>query len=180
MTNPTAPTTSSAVRWYQLTVEETASQLDVDPAVGLSTPEVARRREQYGPNVLAAKEAESPLQAFLRQYQDLMQIILVGAAIVNQVVTGELGTTLVLLGLTIFNAVLGLRQEAKAEASLAALQKMLKDIARVPPRRRGRRDRRRRAGARRRRAVRGRQPGAGRRSTDRRGDARDRGGSAHR
>ena len=36
-----------------------------------------------------------------------------------------------LIGLTIFNAVLGLRQEAKAEASLAALQKMLKDIARV-------------------------------------------------
>ena len=42
-------------------------------------------------NVLAAKKAESGLQAFLRQYQDLMQIILVGAAIVNQVVTGEIG-----------------------------------------------------------------------------------------
>ena len=81
--------------------------------------------------MLAAKEAESALQAFLRQYQDLMQIILVGAAVVNQVVTGESGTTIVLVGLTIFNAVLGLRQEAKAEASLAALEKMLKDIARV-------------------------------------------------
>ena len=81
--------------------------------------------------MLAAKKTESALQAFLRQYQDLMQIILVGAAIVNQVVTGEVGTTIVLVGLTVFNAVLGLRQEAKAEASLAALQKMLKDIARV-------------------------------------------------
>ena len=80
---------------------------------------------------MAAKAAESGLQAFLRQYQDLMQIILVGAAIVNQVVTGEVGTTIVLVGLTFFNAVLGLRQEAKAEASLAALEKMLKDIARV-------------------------------------------------
>jgi len=117
--------------WYQLTDEEVATQLAVDPAVGLSSDEVAKRRQQHGPNVLAAKEAESPLQAFVRQYQDLMQIILVGAAIVNQIVTGELGTTLVLIGLTVFNAVLGLRQEAKAEASLAALQKMLKDIARV-------------------------------------------------
>ena len=36
-----------------------------------------------------------------------------------------------LIGLTVFNAVLGLRQESKAEASLAALEKMLKDIARV-------------------------------------------------
>ena len=60
-----------------------------------------------------------------------MQVILVGAAIVNQIVTGETGTTIVLIGLTIFNAVLGLRQEAKAQASLAALEKMLKDMARV-------------------------------------------------
>ena len=30
--------------------------------------------------MLAAKKAESGLQAFLRQYQDLMQVILVGAA----------------------------------------------------------------------------------------------------
>ena len=118
-------------RWYQLSPEEVATRLDVDPARGLSDLEVQRRRQQHGSNVLAAKEAESALQAFLRQYQDLMQIILVGAAIVNQVVTGEMGTTIVLVGLTVFNAVLGLRQEAKAEASLAALQKMLKDIARV-------------------------------------------------
>ena len=108
-----------------------ATRLEVDPAPGLSAAEVDRRRQEYGSNVLAAKKAESGLQAFLRQYQDLMQIILVGAAIVNQVVTGESGTTIVLIGLTIFNAVLGLRQEAKAEASLAALEKMLKDIARV-------------------------------------------------
>ncbi|HKY15965.1 MAG TPA: cation-translocating P-type ATPase [Microthrixaceae bacterium] len=117
--------------WYPLSPDEVATRLGVDPARGLSEMEVDRRRQQYGSNVLAAKKAESPLQAFLRQYQDLMQIILVGAAIVNQVVTGELGTTVVLLGLTVFNAVLGLRQEAKAEASLAALEKMLKDIARV-------------------------------------------------
>ena len=117
--------------WYDLSPEEVATRLGVDPARGLSAMEVTRRRQEHGSNVLAAKKAESGLQAFLRQYQDLMQIILVGAAIVNQVVTGETGTTIVLVGLTIFNAVLGLRQEAKAEASLSALEKMLKDIARV-------------------------------------------------
>jgi Ca2+-transporting ATPase len=127
----TASGEESQTRWYQLPPEEVATRLSVDPARGLSALEVDRRRQQYGSNVLAAKQPESPFQAFLRQYQDLMQIILVGAAIVNQIVTHEKGTTLVLIGLTIFNAVLGLRQEAKAEASLAALQKMLKDIARV-------------------------------------------------
>jgi Ca2+-transporting ATPase len=127
----TTTTRTDPQRWYQLTDDEVAAKLAVDPAQGLSSDEVVMRRQQYGPNVLAAKETESSLQAFVRQYQDLMQIILVGAAVVNQVVTGEIGTTLVLVGLTVFNAVLGLRQEAKAEASLAALQKMLKDIARV-------------------------------------------------
>ena len=39
-----------------------------------------------------------------------MQILLLGAAIVNVVVTGEWGTTLVLLVLTVFNVVLGLNQ----------------------------------------------------------------------
>ena len=35
------------------------------------------------------------------------------------------GTALLLVGLTIFNALLGLNQEGKAEASVAALQKMM-------------------------------------------------------
>jgi Ca2+-transporting ATPase len=71
------------------------------------------------------------LQAFLEQYQDLMQFVLLGAAIINQIFTGEWGTTLVLVGLTIFNAILGMRGEAKAEASLAALASSMKSIARV-------------------------------------------------
>src|SRR6478735_3456281 len=129
--SPESTPGASSPSWYQLPPEEVATRLNVDPSRGLSAMEVERRRAEHGRNVLDAKETESGLQAFIRQYQDLMQIILLGAAIVNQVVTGEVGTTIVLVGLTVFNAVLGLRQEAKAEASLAALQKMLKDIARV-------------------------------------------------
>ena len=49
----------------------------------------------------------------------------------NQIVTGEAGTTVVLAGLTVFNAVIGLRQEAKAEESVKALAQMMKTIARV-------------------------------------------------
>ena len=118
-------------RWYGMSVEEAAAQLQVDPRKGLSAAEVAQRKEKYGPNQLAGKKKEPGWRAFLRQYRDFMQILLVGAAVVNQVIVQELGTTLVLLGLTVFNAVLGMNQESKAEASLAALEKMLKSIARV-------------------------------------------------
>ena len=124
------PNTEQA-KWYALTADSVAQQLKVDPAKGLSAAEAQQRLQQYGPNVLAAKKKETGLQAFLRQYKDFMQIILLGAAVLSFVFTRELGTTIVLVVLTIFNAVLGMRGESKAEASLSALEKMMKNIARV-------------------------------------------------
>ena len=123
--------TASDVKWYALEPVEVASQLQVDPVKGLSSAEAQERLQKYGPNKLADKKKESGWQAFLRQYKDLMQIILLIAAFINQLFTGEWGTTLVLVGLTIFNAVLGLRGESKAEASLAALAGTMKNITRV-------------------------------------------------
>ena len=109
-------------KWYSMTPEAVAQHLKVDPAKGLSAAEAQQRLQQYGPNVLAAKKKEAGWQAFLRQYKDFMQILLVGVALISLVVTREEGTTLVLLGLTVFNAILGLHGESKAEASLAALE----------------------------------------------------------
>ena len=121
----------AAANWYSLSADEAAKKLGVDPAVGLSSDEAKRRLQQYGPNKMAAAKKESELHAFLRQYQDFMQIMLFGAAVVNQIVTKAWGTTIVLLGLTVFNALLSLRGEAKAAESVGALEKMLKNIARV-------------------------------------------------
>ena len=108
-----------------------AAALGVVPATGLSEQEAAARLGRVGPNRLDEGSTEPGWRAFLRQYQDFMQVILLVAAIVNQIVTGETGTTVVLAGLTVFNAVIGLRQEAKAEASVKALSQMMKTIARV-------------------------------------------------
>ena len=60
-----------------------------------------------------------------------MQIILLGAGLISLVVTRDVPTTIVLVLLTVFNAVLGMRGESQAEASLAALAKMMKNIVRV-------------------------------------------------
>jgi P-type Ca2+ transporter type 2C len=118
-------------QWYGRDVAAVAEGLGVDPGEGLDAGEVARRREEHGPNRLAAGEKESALQAFVRQYRDFMQVILLVAAVVNQVVTGEAATTVLLAGLTVFNAVIGLRQECKAEESVKALAQMMKTVARV-------------------------------------------------
>ncbi|MEX0781777.1 MAG: cation-translocating P-type ATPase [Dehalococcoidia bacterium] len=117
--------------WHRLDAGATATRLEVDAAEGLSTAEATGRLDRYGPNRLAEAEKEPGWQAFVRQYRDLMQIVLVAAAVINQIVTGETGTTIVLLLLTVFNAVLAVNQESKAEAALASLQEMMKTIARV-------------------------------------------------
>jgi Ca2+-transporting ATPase len=118
-------------KWFTMTPEEVAKELQVELNKGLSASEAQQRLQKYGPNQLAGKKKESGWQAFLRQYKDFMQILLLIAAIISYIFTKDLGTSLVLLFLTIFNAVLGLNQESKAEASLAALEKMMKNITRV-------------------------------------------------
>jgi P-type Ca2+ transporter type 2C len=97
----------------------------VDPATGLDRSEVAARVERYGPSMLAEAKKEPGWQAFLRQYKDLMQLVLVGAAVVSVVALDEWHTAIVVFAVTLLNAILGLNQEGKAAESVAALQRML-------------------------------------------------------
>ena len=128
---PTAQAGTTGPAPYSIEGSAVAQQLGVEPERGLSAAEAAERLRTGGPNKLAEGKKESGVQAFLRQYADFMQIILVGAAIVNAIVTDDVGTTVLLAGLTVMNAIIGLRQEAKAEASVEALAQMMKTIARV-------------------------------------------------
>ena len=121
---PTRPE-EEPTSWYGLGADEVCRRLDVDPAVGLSSAEVTERRQRYGPNKLAEEAKEPSWRAFLRQYRDLMQLVLVGAAVVSIVALQDVSTGLVILGLTVLNAVMGLHQEGKAAESVAALRQML-------------------------------------------------------
>ena len=93
--------------------------------------EAASRARRSGPNKLAAGEAEPRWRAFLRQYADPMQLVLLAAGIGSLYPLKQLGTGLLLILLTLFNAVMGLQQEGKAAAAVAALQKMVIVKARV-------------------------------------------------
>jgi Ca2+-transporting ATPase len=117
--------------WHGREAASVAQELGVSVEQGLSSAEASTRLQQHGPNRLTGAKQESGFRAFLRQYEDFMQVVLLVAAVVNLVVTQDVGTSVVLAGLTVFNAVVGLRQEAKAEESVKALSKMMKTIARV-------------------------------------------------
>ncbi len=130
-TEEASATPTPAVAWYALSPDEVASQIGVDPARGLSAGEVASRLASTGPNKFTVAEVEPRWRAFVRQYRDPMQIVLLVAGIGSLYPLKELGTGLVLLFLTLFNAVLGLRQEGKAAEAVSALQKMMIIKARV-------------------------------------------------
>lgn len=127
MTTTQAP----AREWYAATVAQVSEAFAVDPVRGLSAHEAAERLHAYGPNALAAEQPEPRWRAFLRQYADLMQLVLVGTAVVSVVALRDLSTGLVVLGLTVLNALMGLHQEGKAAESVAALRQMLVMTARV-------------------------------------------------
>src|SRR5512132_4320615 len=131
MTASSSTATGARSDWYSLDVGDVTRELAVDPGRGLSADEARSRLGTTGPNRLTAAKKESGFQAFVRQYQDFMQIVLLVAAAINQLVTGDTATTVVLAGLTVFNAIIGLRQEAKAEESVKALAQMMKTVARV-------------------------------------------------
>ena len=118
-----SPATDTA--WHTLSVADALSKEGVDPATGLTSAEVEKRRAQYGSNKFAEAEKVSGWTKFVRQYQDPMQIVLLAAALVSLIVIRDRGTALLLFGLTLLNAVMSLNQEGKAEASVAALQKMM-------------------------------------------------------
>ena len=123
-------TKPAATRWYALSAEDVAGRLGVDPVGGLSSALAAERIRQNGPNALPAEKTVAGWRRFVDQYRSYMQIILLVAAVVSFAI-GQWSTGAVLVSLTVLNAVVGLRQEGKAESAMNALKSLTKRIARV-------------------------------------------------
>ena len=116
--------------WYGVPSGEVSSRLGVEPSVGLSSGKAAELLERHGPNALPAEHAVPGWRRFLEQYRSYMQIILLAAAIVSLAIK-EWSTGVLLILITVLNAVVGLRQEGKAQSAMNALKAMVKATARV-------------------------------------------------
>ncbi|MEV4972099.1 cation-translocating P-type ATPase [Streptomyces scopuliridis] len=121
---------SSGDGWYAHTPEEVVAAFGVDPPVGLSGARATQLLTAHGPNSLPEEKRAPAWRRFLAQYRSYMQIVLVAAAVVSLLIQ-EWTTAILLIVLTLVNAVVGLRQEGKAESAMNALQSMMKATARV-------------------------------------------------
>jgi P-type Ca2+ transporter type 2C len=116
--------------WYARSPEEVATDLAVEPATGLSAARAAELLAANGPNALPEEKSKPGWRRFLEQYRSYMQIILIAAAVVSLIIK-EWSTGVLLILLTVLNAVIGMRQEGKAESAMNALKSMMKATARV-------------------------------------------------
>lgn len=122
--------------WHSCSVEEIAKNLKTNINIGLSDDEAQKRFERYGPNNLKEKKKESIFVKFIKQFNDFMIITLIIAAIVSVVVSKLNGEadyidSIIIVAIVVFNAIMGLVQEQKAEKSLEALKKMTAPNAKV-------------------------------------------------
>ena len=104
-------------------------------AEGLSGREAAERLEKYGKNKLKEGKKTPLWKRFLDELADPMIIILIVAAVISGVTAfyeGEsFADVIIIMFVVIINAVLGVVQESKAEAAIAALQEIAAATSKV-------------------------------------------------
>lgn len=123
------------INWFNKDIQDVEKILETDVEKGLSSQDIEKRREKYGHNELKAKKKKSLFRKFLDQFKDFSIIILIIAAIVSGIVgvaEGEgITDTIIILIVVLVNAIIGVTQEAKAEKSLEALQRLTDHASKV-------------------------------------------------
>ena len=122
--------------YHNKTVQQTAELLGTDIKTGLTHDEIKKRLHHYGKNELIEKKKKNIFIKFLEQFNDFMIIVLIIAAIISAIVaktngSGDYIDSIIIIAIVIFNAIMGLIQEEKAEKSLEALKKMSAPNAKV-------------------------------------------------
>lgn len=122
--------------WYTLSTKEVEKQMQTNIEFGLNEKQVKDKQNRFGLNKLEEKKKESIVIKFIKQFNDFMIIILIIASIISAVVARLEGSndyfdSIIIIAIVVFNAIMGLVQEAKAEKSLEALKKMTAPTCRV-------------------------------------------------
>ena len=122
------------VKEYLESVEEVLKEQNSSEE-GLSSQEAEKRLAEFGRNRLEEGKKDSLLKRFLNELADPMIIILIVAAVISGITAAYEGESfadvIIIMAVVIINAVLGVVQESKAEAAIAALQEIAAATSKV-------------------------------------------------
>ena len=95
---------------------------------GLTASEVTARRKQYGENALPAGKPPSPLTMLLSQFKSPLIYVILGAALVSLFLK-EYQDFWIIMGVVVFDVILGFIQEYQAAATYQSLKSLVKPMA---------------------------------------------------
>ena len=117
------------LNYYRLPTSDVLEQLS-SRSIGLTNKEAKRRLQDLGPNVLHRTKHEATIITFVRQFKNLLVImLLVSAAFSLYLKDSKTATILILIAL--MNAMVGFFQEHKAETLMKSLEQLLVPKAKV-------------------------------------------------
>ena len=119
-----------ADKWHALCVEDVTRILETNTERGLTSAEVVSRHERFGFNELKERPPVSFWTRLLDQLKGFVIVILIVASVVSAAL-GDFIEAAVIMAIVVLNAAIGVFQESKAEAALAALKKMAAPEAQV-------------------------------------------------
>ncbi len=111
------------IEYYRLETSAVLKQLGSQEA-GLDEAEVEKRLLQFGQNELETKHQEPWIITYLRQFKDLMIVLLLGSSGLS-LYLGDKRTSIVLFAIVLFNTTIGFLQEFKAEKVMQSLEKLV-------------------------------------------------------
>jgi len=110
-------------QYYRMSPQEVLADLHAQRA-GLTAAEARTRLAEHGPNSLEIKRRDSWLITYLRQFRDLMIVLLVASGFIS-LYLGDARTAIVLFVLVFFNTTIGFLQEFKAERVMESLERLV-------------------------------------------------------
>lgn len=115
---------------YQRSVSEILVALATDAGKGLGAEQVRARLQRYGPNKLTAEKALPAWRKLIRQFQDMLVILLLIAAVVSAIVwlyereSALPYEAIAIFAIVLLNAIMGFVQTARAERAIESLRAM--------------------------------------------------------
>ncbi len=97
---------------------------------GITESEAKKRLEENGPNVLTAAKGTPLWVLFFQQFGDVLMLLLLAASLMSFLIQNYRDGIVMLL-ITIINAVIGFFQEFKAEKIMASLDELVQSPAKV-------------------------------------------------
>ncbi|HYG83877.1 MAG TPA: cation-transporting P-type ATPase [Verrucomicrobiae bacterium] len=114
---------------YLLEIEDALQEYSAT-TTGLTDHEATKRQQKYGPNALAVERRETWAHKYLRQFKDLMVLLLLVSSVISWYL-GDTRTAIILGILVLFNTLIGFFQEFRAEKTMQALERLVTPQAQV-------------------------------------------------